>query len=456
MSEKNPAKMKHQQIDSEQDAGYKVSRYTHLFYDDNFHRLLYNAKTNILARVPIEIADIINCQNGDRLLSKLLSHNGLKNKLIKGGFVVEQERDEIQETLNIIRAARNNSSWIGFTIAPTMDCNFSCPYCFEPKGTMPAMDDLTSDKLISFIKEKLEGRKHLSVTWYGGEPTLAIARIEKLTKRIDEIVNSKDIALFCEIITNGYNLGASIRERLASCYISRYQITLDGPPDIHNARRILKNGCGSFWRIVDNIKGLMEQYQVDIRVNIDKRNVNHVDKLVEILSKEGVLTHCSLSFSHVDAITNASSKNKDNCLSLPVFARETSKLYQRNNKYIDNALFPESPHTCAALGPNTYVVDSQGTLYRCWTGIGDKKESIGSVFSPEEISYGDTLASFDIETDPLCKECNVLPICLGGCPYKFIALKESEDRCVKWKYTLEETLRDYAKQRKSGTKNTYS
>lgn len=423
---------------------FKVSHYTHVFEYGDSYCLLYNAKSNMLAHIPKEIGGAIKNSSSNPIFRQLLSHEGIKQKLIKGGFIVEIERDETQEALNIIRDARKVSSWLGITIAPTMACNFSCPYCFEPKESMGTMSDLTSQKLISFLESKLEGRKNLSVTWYGGEPTLAVERIEQLTKSIDKLVNDRNIALYCEIITNGYNLNSTIRKRLASCYISRYQITIDGPPDIHNIRRIPKSGKKSFWRIVNNIKPLMELYQVDIRVNIDRNNVDHIDALVEILSKEGILSHCSLNFSHVDAITSASSGYKGNCLSLPVFAKNAHELYRKNRNYLVNPPFPESPHTCSALGPNSYVIDSQGRLYRCWTGIGDDQESIGSIYNPENIEYSDTLSNFNIETNLSCNECNVLPICLGGCPYKFIILENSKDRCVKWKYTLQETIKDYA------------
>jgi uncharacterized protein len=436
--------MKSLQIDKSQKKSFKVSHYTHVFEYSESYSLLYNAKSNMLARVPKEIGGAIENPTSNPIFIKLLSHESIKQKLIKGDFIVDLEREETREALDIIKDARKNSSWLGITIAPTMSCNFSCPYCFEPKGAMGTMSDLTSSKLISFLESKLEGRKNLSVTWYGGEPTLAVERIEQLTKSIDKLVNLKKIALYCEIITNGYNLNPTIQKRLAACYISRYQITLDGPPEIHNIRRVPKSGKDSFWRIVDNIKTLMELSQVDIRVNIDRSNVEHIDALVEILSKEGILSHCSLNFSHVDAITSASYGYKNNCLSLPIFAKKTSELYRRNHNYINNPPFPESPHTCAALGPNSYVIDSKGGLYRCWTGIGDELESIGSIYDPENIRYQDTLSCFNIEENPLCKECDILPICLGGCPYKFIKLVNSKDRCVKWKFTLQETIKDYA------------
>jgi len=43
-----------------------------------------------------------------------------------------------------------------------------------------------------------------------------------------------------------------------------------------------------------------------------------------------------------------------------------------------------------------------------------------------------------------CRECQILPICMGGCPY--IALKEGmkdKGECIDWKYNLKEMLSLY-------------
>ena len=53
------------------------------------------------------------------------------------------------------------------------------------------------------------------------------------------------------------------------------RITLDGEKEIHDKRRVLCNGDGTFDVIVSNIKKFSEKgIRVKIRVNIDKENVD--------------------------------------------------------------------------------------------------------------------------------------------------------------------------------------
>ena len=417
---------------------FKVSRYTHII-DENGKCLIYNARSNILARVPIELGEAL--RKGDAIvIQKFMSHKELANKLLTNHFVVPSVHNEIADALKPLSSNRTLKNWLNLTIAPTLDCNFSCPYCFEPKNSSDFMSEDVANKLISFLDSKLDGRKSLSITWYGGEPTLAVDRIEMLTDKIKELSELRDIALYFEMITNGYNLDPDIRERLELCSISRYQITLDGPPEIHDARRYPKSGGKSFWKIIENIKALMGRFDIDIRCNLDRQNSDHAHRLIEILSREGLLDHCSLSFSHVDTITDASCYYQCHSLSMQDFAKLSHALHERYNDCL-KPLYPPNPHTCSAIGPNSYVIDPLGRIYRCWTAIGDPKEAIGTLDKPNDIRLCDTLSHFNIETDEKCLECDFLPICLGSCPYKFLILNNSEDRCVRWKFILHDVLK---------------
>lgn len=422
---------------------YKISRYTHIVLVYARTALLYNTQTGALAKVPSQIAEILANGGTESSVPSLLAHDGLRTKLLKGGFVVPCTFDEVANALQTLTKARGASSSVGFTIAPTMACNFACPYCFEPKGTIEMMSRETADALLVFIERLISNKTLLSVTWYGGEPTLAVKRIEYLTKRIDALVNARNIAYYSEIITNGYLLSPEMIERLADCYISRYQITLDGPPEVHDRRRKAKSGDGSFWRIINNISHFMERFRVDIRVNVDRHNVADLDTLVALLDKEGILAHCGLGFAHVDAVTETSSTYRDACIAMPDFAAETLGVYSRNEATLGAPPFPELPHTCGALGPNSYVVDPQGRLYRCWTVIGDASEMIGDIHTPENVAFGDSLRAFDLRSDSECLTCNVLPICLGGCPYKYLKNRDTMDRCSKWKFILPQSIAAY-------------
>lgn len=78
------------------------------------------------------------------------------------------------------------------------------------------------------------------------------------------------------MITNGYLLDADKIEQLNQLRINAIQITLDGPEEVHDTRRLLGSGRPTFRRIIENVRTLMNSsYKgfCSIRVNINKTNI---------------------------------------------------------------------------------------------------------------------------------------------------------------------------------------
>lgn len=55
----------------------------------------------------------------------------LREALLQGGMLLEDDRDEKEEMKAIGRLVRFSNRSLGMTIAPTLECNFCCPYCYE-------------------------------------------------------------------------------------------------------------------------------------------------------------------------------------------------------------------------------------------------------------------------------------------------------------------------------------
>ena len=52
-----------------------------------------------------------------------------------------------------------------------------------------------------------------------------------------------------DIVTNGYLFDEATCQRLADHSVDAAQITLDGPPEVHDRRRPLASGQGTFWQL---------------------------------------------------------------------------------------------------------------------------------------------------------------------------------------------------------------
>ncbi|KTD85433.1 hypothetical protein [Paenibacillus etheri] len=120
-------------------------------------------------------------------------------------------------------------------------------------------------------------------------------------------------------------------QRLKACQITFCQITLDGPPDIHDNRRFLIDRSGkkagpTFHKILENIKDIHEDIHVNIRVNVDKTNINRVDEILDLLEQHGLKNKVGFYLAPVD--DSASSCVNLDCFSSYEFSGEELQVYR--------------------------------------------------------------------------------------------------------------------------------
>lgn len=82
-------------------------------------------------------------------------------------------------------------------------------------------------------------------------------------------------------------------------------------------------------------------------------------------------------------------------------------------------------------------------MYKCWNNIGDVQTSVGNVCSLENEegwqlrNHADWFEQTPFDSDE-CMGCQLLPICMGGCPYMKLSTKKLS--CEKWKYNFKDIL----------------
>ena len=141
----------------------------------------------------------------------------------------------------------------GYTIAPTLDCNFNCEYCFEESRPPIYMDEKTEKAIIEMIKNDSRIRI-LHIDWYGGEPLMGFDIIERISK---EILTIKNIQYSASIITNGYLLTEEKIKKLKELRVTDIQVTIDGDRETHNKKRPHIKGFGTYDVIIENLKNFI-------------------------------------------------------------------------------------------------------------------------------------------------------------------------------------------------------
>lgn len=392
----------------------KVSKFNVIKKIDN-STIIYNTVSSGILMLNKEYSiyfdEIINTGNTNKV--------DLIEALKKASMVVDDNIDEVKslELTNYIERFSDNH--LSLTIAPTLECNFACPYCYEEGHRYSTMNKATQDNVVNFVK-KFEDAKTLNVCWYGGEPLLKLDMIENLT---EEFLKQFDKSKYrAGIVTNGYLLSKDVAITLKNNYIESVQITLDGTKDIHDSRRKLLNGEGSFEQILQNIKECCDIIPIIIRINVDKSNIDKIESLIECLEENGLINKVGFYLAPVDDI-NSSCKNTL-CFDMKEFSEEEIRFYEKclQRGIIKIDIPVANLGICGAITKNSYVIAPTGDLYKCWNEIGNIECRIGTLEEP--VKFNNRLTKW-LLYNPLneyseCRECKSLPICYGGCPYNYM------------------------------------
>lgn len=421
-----------------------ISKYNFFFKSKLNKFLVYNSLTNSFIELDEDTFKFLSSNNSD--VNEILDTE-IGQTLIKQKVIVANNYDDINEITLLYTLARLNSKILDLTIAPTYDCNFDCTYCYEESRPEIYMSDETIDKLLEFIESF--GDIALNITWYGGEPLMALDQIDSICEKLKK----KGIKFKHSIVTNGSLINEKTIEFFKKYNLQRAQITIDGPQKIHDARRFYKGQKGSFNNILNNIDNLLNKFPsfvIDLRINIDKNNAQYFFETCEQIKKRYIGHKINVYAGFVDEVSECPTKNT--C----IFDRSdvrNFKLDVYKNYKMDLGVYPSfKRQSCIAKRLNGYVIGADGNVFKCWNDIGIVTKAVSSLYS-QKILNKKTLYRYlngnDNSNDLKCKNCILFPICDGGCQYLRIdkMVNNSKiDVCHLAKDNIQEILETYYEQ----------
>ncbi len=366
--------------------GLKPSRYNFFFEGEGGAELAFNSLTAALAEIEPEKWPVIQKFMEDpNREPENETEKELLEQLKYGEFLIDEEFDELAYLKVMNRMTRFSRDLLAITIAPTMKCNFACFYCYEVKSGI-TMSREVQEKLMDFVRRRLPGAKGLGVVWYGGEPLLAFSIVEGLSEKLLELCKEGDIRYSAQVVTNGYLLGPDKAKRLSELEVKSAQITLDGPPEVHDKRRILANGKGTFWKILENMKAALDFMAINLRVNVDRTNISDNGKLLNLLEKEGLREKVSIYYSRTTVHSDVCAGLENICMSPEEFNEEYSRsMRELVKRGFDAWQKPKRrANACNADALNAFMILPDGKIHKCWIGTGTMEESlVGSVFEED-------------------------------------------------------------------------
>lgn len=360
----------------------------------------------------------------------------LIKQLIKDEFLVDENLDEYNALLRKNWQARNQEEYLRFDVAPTTKCNFACTYCFEHGIVGNTMSLQVCDDVADFIYRKGKNASKIDLIWYGGEPLCAIPQIKRISEKLLEN-HTFASKISAKMITNGYALSDKIVEELVSYHVDLMQITVDGPRHAHDAKRILRNGLGTFDQITKNLQKYAGIIDVAVKINVDRLNKDYLPDLLDDWDAAGLKNTISISLSRIISTSNMLPPE---ILTVEEFAQVEVDFYKMAiEKGYDSLYLPKaSLGYCDGTGRN-YLINSDGSLFLCLEEIGHSQNNVGSIYK----GYTDNeIYDYFIKTVDFgkteCRNCAVLPICLGGCPMK--KFRNGSCECAPIKFNAEKLV----------------
>ena len=369
--------------------------------------IIYNTSTGAMIRL-------------DSKIDQAMSDDKQAKSLADQGFIIDSVIDEINEMeINRKFGIYNlQPEAIHFSIAPTLQCQARCPYCFE--NDIPYKKNMTSStaqNVVNYIEKVLKSTKakELRVNFFGGEPLLVKEKILDIGSKLKAYCEKNNIGMNSRLVTNGILLDKDTAELLIRNANVRYvQITLDGMEQTYNKVK----GVKGFKTVISNIIAICESVRVIIRLNILPNNREEILKLGRYLLIDCELRNKIEIYLAPVKCDYGCDISEDQCCSEEMF-REFENLFRDTyGKYVKNKeiLPTRKQRACAFENVVNGCIGPEGEIYQCEKVFGRSEHIIGDVIKGKYRSEREL--DFFQDLDEKCKKrkCPLLPICYGGCP----------------------------------------
>ena len=436
---------------------YVPSKFNALSKTDDGGVILYNSYTGAIVdftdKEKSEVMDSLK-RTGTKTLD-----SEVKKALFDNGFIVPENIDEKRRAA-YLHQSMHRTDMLHLILMTTEQCNFRCTYCYETFAR-GKMTDETKSGVKALVKERAATLNNLHISWFGGEPLLELGIIEELSNTFMAEAKENKIDYSADIVTNGFFLTKEVFEKLLSWEVRQFMVTIDGVQAVHDRRRHMAGGQGTFERIIENLKSIRAvdgQFDMTIRVNFDEDNLQETGDLIQFLKEYFAGDkRFGLFFRPVGRWGGEHNDEIPTCTHITA----NKKIWEFTETAMDEGLSMSNMVTgslmptasvCYAAKPNAMVIGSNGQLYKCTTVLDEEVNKVGHLHADGtmELDY-DKIASWVMsgeETDSVCQSCFYRPACQGNhCPWYRVVSGErpcpSEKKNIKkvlnlvWKNSLQ-------------------
>jgi len=435
-------------------ATWVPSRYNVRARTDDGRLVLWNtfhATLTVFEREQVEAIEAILAPGGIEAREE-----GVIEYLSRRGFVVPEGTDELRRFHLLFGQQHYRSDLLQLILLSSEDCNFRCTYCYEKfaRGTMAPW---VREGIKNLVKDRLDGLRSMTVSWFGGEPLYGFAAIEDLGPFFHRVAEEHSLDFSGTMTTNGYLLRPEVAGKLLAWGINRFQITIDGPPENHDRSRPARDGSGTFSTILGHLKEMRkrrEHFQVSLRVNFDQNNHPNMDHFFDIVARQfGGDSRFRLRFRPVgrwggtndDQLQVCGEKEREDVavhLKREALKRGLTLVEDDDLRKLQGM---RAPMVCYAARPFNFVIGATGKVMKCTVALDeDESNVVGQIDEEGRLQLDrDKLARWvepALPQDKKCEKCVVLPLCNGvSCPLRRVRHRASP--CIPLRSSFKKELR---------------
>ncbi len=411
---------------------YKSSKFNQ-FFPNNDYILLFNGLSR--ACVKIDHAEFAKIKE---ILLKKIECNGedspLQDILKQNGFIIRDDINEIDTLEYLYNSNYFRTDEINIVLVPTFQCNCKCPYCFEGEHKEIITEDTDYFNVLrKFSETNFLSKKRVHISLFGGEPLL---RKDDLFSFLDFLTNqAKEFhyELSTNIVTNGVLLDETTINRLLQYNCISIQVTLDGNKKTHNTLRCLRNGGETFDIIIHNFLGALNycinngfKTQFILRINLFNQSESDIKSIFELFN-ENVRRRISIIFRPIYVTSQFKDLNSNSIFELKKFY---DLAYTNDFGIVKSTYFYQ--HCESDGGLNFFYITPDLKIWKCINDLSEKKANIGFIEKTGYVhTYPEYVSHWYQKSNPFkdeeCRNCDMLPLCYGGCNLHFI--KTGKRKC---------------------------
>lgn len=325
----------------------------------------------------------------------------------------------------------------------TQDCNLKCKYCVYggtyryQRGLEPTkyLDFETArsglDYIFDIIKHKY--KKKFVISFYGGETLLNFDLIKKTVEYSKKKFLKPKPGFY--MTTNLTILNNDILDFLVDNHF-HLTVSLDGPKENHNAKRVFPNGKGSFDVVIRNLEKIKKRNEAYYKKEVGFETVFSRDldihKVYDFFCRDDLVNQNTVQFSFVEPydttyyerypydeeqadrdfkeiIDRVKHKTRNKKELLPI-EQALSRNFKKIKKYLHIRNYSTTANTC--LFDTKLFIDTDGRFHVC--------EKINDRFP-----FGDVRQGFDFDRMAriLQEFCRLMQKKCSDCEFKLLCFR---------------------------------